>query len=455
MPVFWGITFLIVLLIVTIKYPAVSLVLLLAAGTVKGLLISHQYRVVGFFDPIVLSAAWVFLSMMYVYIKNPRPLKEIINIPFGLYALLSAILLLGLSYTSAPNYGFAKTWRFATIGFIGFFAPIVLVDNLKDMKVVLLITLTICIMVSIFTIMAPRTFIVTGGEGWERAGFLERGPLGAAIIAAIGALIAFCFAIMPHRSPILRILSTVLMPVLLIGIVVTGSRGPLVGLTISILAALVIYRRYLLRAWPLIVFMVVIAATSFVFVNLAAEKTVRFTQLFYGTHEIEPVLSSRTVRWAWTLEHVDENPVFGSGTGAWASDNGYGDTREYPHNIILESLYEEGLVGATVLSLFIFLIFKRWRQASKLISLGEVDTEAFQIIHVVGLLFLLTFLEAMKSGDIEGNRFMFFFAGLVVAVSSLVRHRVEEISSESELGIDGSQQLEEGGFQDAEVLYRG
>ena len=451
MSIFLGVTFLIVLLIVTIKYPVVSLVLLLAAGTVKGLLI-NRYRVVGFFDPIVLSVVWVFLMMMYVYVKNPRPLKDIISIPFGLYVLLAAILLLGLSYTSAPNYGFAKTWRFATIGFIGFFAPIVLVDNLKDIKVVLLIMLTVCIMVSVFTIVAPRAFIITGG-GWERAGFMEMGALGAAIRIAIGALIAFCFAIMPRSSPILRILSIVLMPVLLIGIVVTGSRGPLVGLAISILFALVIYRRYLLRAWPPIVFIAVIAATSFVFVNLAREKTVRFTQLFRGTHEVGLVLRSRTVRWAWTLEHADENPVFGNGTGAWAYDNGYGDTREYPHNIILESLYEQGLVGAVVLSLFIFLIFKRWRQASKLISLEEVDTETFQIIHVAGLLFLLTFLEAMKTGDISDNRLMFFSAGLTLAAFNCARYRVGEIYSESGLVTSDLQPLEEGSLQDAQVLY--
>jgi hypothetical protein len=82
-----------------------------------------------------------------------------------------------------------------------------------------------------------------------------------------------------------------------------------------------------------------------------------------------------------------------------------------------------------------------------------LDIGIFQTVHTVGLLFLFSLFQAMKSGDLDGNRSTFFCAGLVVAVFRLVYRRVEEISSESELGIDGSQQLEEADFQETPLLY--
>jgi O-antigen ligase len=143
----------------------------------------------------------------------------------------------------------------------------------------------------------------------------------------------------------------------------------------------------------------------------------------------------------------------GHGTGAWAVNWGGMDEAEYPHNIVLEALYEEGMIGLSVLLLFIWIIFRRWRQASVLINYYGLSVEQYQYTHIAGLLFLFSLIQAMKSNDLDGNRLMFFCAGLVVATFSLARRRVEEISSESEPGVDGYQQLEEVDFQDTQVLY--
>ncbi|MCK4795653.1 MAG: hypothetical protein KAV87_68625, partial [Desulfobacteraceae bacterium] len=114
---------------------------------------------------------------------------------------------------------------------------------------------------------------------------------------------------------------------------------------------------------------------------------------------------------------------------------------------------EQGLVGAVIVSLFLWLIFRRWRQASQFVYLYELDIGIFQIVHMAGLLFLFLFTQAMKSGDINDNRFMFFCAGLVVAAFSLVRRTVEEISLENELIAEGEHYSEGFELQDAQVLY--
>jgi len=69
------------------------------------------------------------------------------------------------------------------------------------------------------------------------------------------------------------------------------------------------------------------------------------------------------------------------------------------------------------------------------------------------LLFLFLFTQAMKSGDINDNRFMFFGAGLVIAAFSLVRRSVEEISLENELIAEDRQYSEGFELHNTQVLY--
>jgi O-antigen ligase len=136
---------------------------------------------------------------------------------------------------------------------------------------------------------------------------------------------------------------------------------------------------------------------------------------------------------AWTIERVPERLFLGHGTGAWGFDYSGEDRREAPHNIIMELLYEQGLVGVLLISLFLWVIFVRWRRASKLVYFNGLDMGTFQIVHITGLLFSYTLLQAMGSYDINENRFMFFCAGTVVAAFNCVRHRVEEIYEGTEV----------------------
>jgi O-antigen ligase len=154
--------------------------------------------------------------------------------------------------------------------------------------------------------------------------------------------------------------------------------------------------------------------------------------MWKGTYEATKAAESRTVLFQGAIEGFTERPIWGHGTGAWAMKEAGVDKRLYPHNIILELLYENGLIGATVLTLFFWLVFVRWRRASKLVQLYELDTEIFQIVQMEFLLFIFAFLQSMKSGDIDSNRPMFVYAGLIVVTSSMVRRIVENIDLSNE-----------------------
>ncbi|MCK4791199.1 MAG: hypothetical protein KAV87_46130, partial [Desulfobacteraceae bacterium] len=147
--------------------------------------------------------------------------------------------------------------------------------------------------------------------------------------------------------------------------------------------------------------------------------------------------------------------ILGHGTGAYAVDRNGVDIPDWPHNIILELLYEQGLVGVLLLGLFLWLIFRRWRQAANLSYFCEpsIQVEASHLIHLVGLLFLFNLLQAMKSFDINGNRLVFFSAGLVLAVFSWIRQTAAEAYVEDEFVTGDWQQSDAGGYQDIQVSY--
>lgn len=449
-----GIVGSIILMVATIKYPAISLVFLLTAGTLKGLLITGGYRFAGFLDPVVLGGVWVALAMMYNFVRTGTQLRDIISIPLVIYLILAAFLLFGLTYTSAPKYGFEKSLRFATIVLILFFAPIVLARSLKDIKLIIWIVFGISIVYTIGTLVAPHAGL-TNIAGLSRAAFAEVGTLGTAGTIAMGVIIAFCFAIAPRTLGGLKRFSIALIPFMLIVMVWTGARGPFFGLWLCILAALVLYRKHVSKIWALVILGATIVAVSLIFIKLPYERTIRIGGVVKDKYEVEKLTSVRTERFRWAWENAKERPIFGHGTGAFAVGWSGADIGDWPHNIILELLYEQGVVGVALIILFLWFIFRRWRQASKLTYLCEphIHMEAFQVVHIAGLLFLFNLLQAMKSFDIAGNRLTFFCAGLVLAVFSCIRHATEQVYQDSGFITGDWQQSEAGGYQDTEVLY--
>jgi O-antigen ligase len=430
------------------RYPVLSLALFLTTASLKTFLL---YRV-SFFqrvDYTVLCASMLLIAMAFDFVKKGGQLKNIINIPLGVFLALVALMFFGLTYTSAPNYGFQKSTRFATFGLIAFLAPIVFTHNFKDIRSIIRMLLAVGIIVAVGTIMAKDVMLGIPSQ----TGFLESDVLGTGETIGTAAIIAFIFAIMTNTPKPLKIISIALMPVLVLAIILTGGRGPLMGLVFIWLVTMLVCRRGTSKVWQLFIIGAIVITLMLSFVKLPEEITGRISNLWAGSYEREQAVRSRTDLFFWATERFHERPILGHGTGAFAVDWGGQDIRLYPHNILIESIYEQGLAGGVTLSLFLWLIFRRWRKASKLIPLYELDTGIFQTVHTVGLLFLFALIQAMKSGDLDGNRPTFFGAGLVVAVFRLVYHRVEEISAENAPGVDGYQQLEEADFQETPLLY--
>lgn len=440
---------LIIIVSISFKYPQVSLALFLLASPLKSLLVFK----IGFFrvvDVTVLTAILLLITMGYNFIKSGGRMRDIAGLPVLAYLLLAALLLLGVVHTSAPNYGFEKSTRFATLTFIAFLAPVLFAHSLKEVKRLIWILIIVGTVFCIGMIIAPRAAVLQVALG--RAGFLETNALATAVQIGIASIIAFVFVIMAHTSMRLRITGLAFILLTVVGVIITGSRGPFLGLVFTWLIAILVCRRGASKAWlpPIIIIIYIAMAVSFI--KLPGSFTQRISRMWESAYTAKVSAHTRTNLFSWTIPRSFERPIFGHGTGAFAVDYAGRDERAYPHNIILELLYEQGLFGVVIGSLFLWLIFRRWRQASKFVYLYGLDIDVFMVVHIGGLLFLFTLLQAMKSGDIDANRIMFLCAGLVVATFNAIRRMVEEIPLEDEIIPGDWQESEELEFQDAHVL---
>ena len=109
----------IILICLTVKYPSISLILFLTASFFKTVLMLRFgfFRV---FDYTVLCGFLVLLAMFWSFLRSGGKISEVFTLPVFIFLLLVFILLLGAMYTTAPNYGWEKSTRFAVLGFIAF-----------------------------------------------------------------------------------------------------------------------------------------------------------------------------------------------------------------------------------------------------------------------------------------------------------------------------------------------
>jgi O-antigen ligase len=97
-------------------------------------------------------------------------------------------------------------------------------------------------------------------------------------------------------------------------------------------------------------------------------------------------------------------PHLGHGTGSWPVLVGRPDQTSYPHNMFLELLVENGIVG---LILFLAVLAVGLRP----VSLARLRGDPQALCAV--MLFLGTLTNAMTSGDLPANRYVFLMLGVL------------------------------------------
>ncbi len=117
-------------------------------------------------------------------------------------------------------------------------------------------------------------------------------------------------------------------------------------------------------------------------------------------------LGRRTASWELAFDGFGRSSVlgmvFGNGTGAFSRLAASADVRNYPHNILIEVLYEGGVIGLALLMVAIaapiLALRDRFRRAS-----AERDKDWRGLAATAVAMYVFGLLNAQISGDLTGN----------------------------------------------------
>jgi len=192
----------------------------------------------------------------------------------------------------------------------------------------------------------------------------------------------------------------------------SGSRGAVISFLSAILFYIFITKRVKLQTK---VYTIIFATLLFLSCyKLLPDSVKEFYQYTFTPEARSDEISSvyqRLTMWKMAINDFKENPVFGVGTGN--SVEGIG----FPHNILLEVAAELGIIG---LFIFILLCYLTIWKAITFIKRNEKHSLDLNILMKLSLiLFIYSLTEAMFSGLITNQTWLFMSIGLIVSLTKL------------------------------------
>ena len=402
-----------------INNPAIALMILSLTAIIKGYLINY-FPVIEIIDITVIATLIIWLGLVKILLegnwKLPSEQKSIV------YLFLIFGLLLGISYiyTVSPDYGFRKILRFNTFAVTMFISPLLIIKSPADSKRLLSYFYFLLVIIIGIMLLQFVYFLKWGDFGivlayWNRISIPGANPIQVSRYLAIGA--AMMIALLIRNKPSQSLHYFAILFVILLSIILSGSRGPLVSIIIgSIVYAILYERKYSSRIFG---YGILAIGTIITLLLLLPES---LTQRFFDISQGSVIMTQQGVRristiatrfefWSMSLQAWFSSITsffIGLGAGSFSSLFIWRDWRWYPHNLIFEIIAELGLIGLVIGVLF---IIKSYQIINKGIQRGSfTDHSALWVAGTV-----VMFIAAQFSGDINDNRILWMFIGISIA----------------------------------------
>jgi|TARA_B100001964_G_scaffold241858_1_gene315232 O-antigen ligase len=400
-----------------LNHPGMSVVLLMFTGVVKGYILA-VFPMTSAVDITIILVLITWAGLAKRLLEGSFAIDKELYTVFWLFTLFALFVLFSAFYTPSPHYGWLKAARFSLITFTMFLAPLVFLKTQEDSS---FLTKSFNVFIATMTVLFIGKLIyvvITGGLlGYlVRITFTGINPIGPARVMSIGAGIALVY--MFHLRNQINWKYGLIVFVMILGTITTGSRGPLLSFFIGGSLYLLLFEPFHRRR--LLLYTGVGISIIIVLLLLLPENlTYRFLNISTGDYVMTQTgikrystVASRLDFWTMSLNawiSSIKNFFFGLGSGGFSSLFIWRDFRWYPHNFIFEIIVEFGLVGFLLLSSFLmkswFFIWKEqsWSRESR--------------IWIVSA--LIMFFAALISGDINDNRILWTLISLSVASISV------------------------------------
>jgi O-antigen ligase len=246
------------------------------------------------------------------------------------------------------------------------------------------------------------------------ASFRLENNLGQARFYGMGAVVAFAAWLQTSPFGKRGIALMAAFAICCYGLLISGGRGPTLSTLLAMMLPLALGLRFADRR--LLASKALIASLALLVVLIVALwqgaqdyaenlRTLQRLNTLFTQEEGGASAAGRLRFWRSFGHFWLEQPVFGNGVGSWPVLYFGLDIGRYPHNLIVEVLVEFGLLGLLLLGAVGFAAASR-------ISVRRLREDP--VLMCVAMLCIVTFLAAMTSSDITGNRTVFAMFGLLV-----------------------------------------
>lgn len=375
-------------------------ILFLISGAIKPFL--EYYHIPTGIDFTLFTAVIITILMLKDLIRHKFVIRidKLTRYAGLLLITLFILILFSLFYTSSQQYVYTKILQFFTI-LLGFFFPL-LVQNFSIQKFLRWFIISIFGLAIIFL---PLFISGYGSFSTDYVDFQDS-PLKSIYESylTMGYLMAIALIINIY-SPIFTGARKSFITLFLFGaLLTTGARGPLFGFIIVLLLFL-LFRGYTIKkpkVSTIIGSIIVIGVLSaYTVTKLDISGLLERTYDRITTIKKDSSANDRLVRANYVLNQIDvEHLAFGYGFGSFGYEYTKQDTRNYPHNMALEILFELGAVGVLIYASLLILIVRQL-----------VKTQLF----LPWALFIFLFFNSLKSLSLTDSRVLFgFFAILLL-----------------------------------------
>jgi O-antigen ligase len=353
----------------------------------------------------------------------------------GVWTVFVVYMWLGLIWTEGRSYGREKLFLTTVANSWCLIAGALILANARE-RVRRLMRLIV-----LFAIwLGVEALIAWAHQGFRGRLLINNGDsyLGFGRVCGIGAIIACAFWAtekgVTFRRLVLLLLMAMFMMVLLIG----GGRGPLIaGVVPMLLIAVIGWKvtaagrvRIMRMQIPILVALVamigiIVYGLTSPDVDIGALSTLARLK---GVASGELVSNSdfrRSFNITAAFTWIPRAPIFGFGIGSWPILVHNVDIQDHPHNMILDIMFDFGLVGLAMVTALFWVCLKP-------VTVNRLRIDP--LLLATAMLTINTLMNAMTSGDLQENRAVFLMLGLL-----LVRAAEDPDDADEEDGEDADE----------------
>lgn len=363
-----------------------------------------------------LFAGWIAAAVVIAAVRGTHPTvgRALISPTVLLSLALLGVMILRLGPSPSHEYGSTKVQLFVADNLVFLIGAVFVGARKQDLRLFFAIVLAVAsveAVVLLYKLLSGSIHMTFEGRFALSA---QEYPIYLGRDSADGMILAI-YAVLTATRTWTRMAAVAVLPLLAVALLAAGSRGPVIACLIGLVVLVVLTstrgrsrRRLLLAGGGLL------AAMAIVPLILPGSAIGRALSAIVGGASGLST-NGRSGLWEKAFTGLSQHPLFGLGTGSFASIN---PPLPYPHNILLEVGVELGMVGVLLVVCIVFSAGRRivgsWRAST---DRDRIDAA------VIAALFITALINAFVSGAIQDNKEIWVWGGLAVGMSTRVMFR--------------------------------